>query len=75
MNGYAEKALEALESAYGVAPPYDSDTVAYIAGLLDAQVHATLAIAEELRLSREAQFICGHGNRGWCGWCMGDAVA
>lgn len=64
-NPYVGAADMALRAASIEAHPATNQAMLGI-----AQVQALLAIAEELRLAREEQVICGHGNRGFCPYCI-----
>ena len=44
---HAAEARKAIESAYPIALPYDSAEAQYHGALMEAQVHATLALVEQ----------------------------
>lgn len=48
---HAAEARKAIESAYPIALPYDSAEAQYHGALMEAQVHATLALVEQQRIA------------------------
>lgn len=48
---HAAEARKAIESTYPIALPYDSAEAQYHGALMEAQVHATLALVEQQRIA------------------------
>ncbi len=56
---HAAEARKAIESAYPIALPYDSAEAQYHGALMEAQVHATLALVEQQRIANLLSYVRG----------------
>ena len=59
---HAAEARKAIESAYPIALPYDSAEAQYHGALMEAQVHATLALVEQQRIANLIALTALAGN-------------